>query len=155
MRAVPSAQCLSLIRSFEKGPESSWAAKPYNDPAGIPTYGWGHRIQPGDPPEIQNQGQADALALGDLTTAAAGVCDAISHYALLTDGQYAALIDFAYNVGVATFRGSTLCLYVNHASFNLVPAQFGLWVHARVNGVETVMDGLIRRRKAEVAVWLS
>lgn len=155
MRPIPQAQCLSLIRSFEKGPDGTFAATPYQDASGNWTNGWGNRCAQDAPPITL--GQANDRALANLASAAQGVCDAIygGRLPALTDGQYAALIDFAYNVGVGAFRGSTLCHFVNAAAMNLVPAQFLLWVHEKVNGVQTVMPGLIRRRQAEVDVWRS
>ena len=154
MRPIPQAQCLSLIRSFEKGPDGSFASTPYQDASGNWTNGWGHRCAQ-DAPAI-TLGQANEQALADLASAAQGVCDALpNRFDQLTDGQYAACIDFAYNVGVGAFRGSTLCHFINVAAMNLVPTQFLLWVHEKVNGVETVEPGLIRRRQAEVDVWRS
>jgi lysozyme len=82
------------------------------------------------------------------------VCNALpAVVGSLTDGQYAALIDFVFNVGAGAFNGSTLCHYIRTGNMVLAPGQFGLWVHGRVNGQEVVLPGLVRRRAAEVAVW--
>ena len=158
MRPIPSAPCLALIHAFEQGPKGGFAPEPYPDPGGLMTIGWGHLIKPGETFSLPiDQGQADALALADLTTAAVGVSNALPPKVLvaLTDGQYAACIDFAYNVGVGAFRGSSLCHLVNIGAFASVPAAFRQWVYGKVNGVETVLQGLVRRRNAEVDVWLS
>jgi lysozyme len=158
MRPIPSAPCLALIHAFEQGPKGGFAPTPYPDPGGLLTIGWGHLIKPGETfPVPIDEAKADALALADLTTAATGVSSALlpAVLAKLTDGQYAACIDFAYNLGVGAFRGSTLCHLVNAGNFALVPDAFRKWVYGRVNGVETVLQGLVRRRNAEVDVWLS
>lgn len=154
MRDIPQAPCLGLIHTFEQGPEGGFAARPYRDASGNWTIGYGHKLS-GAGDQVWTQAQADTQALADLTIAAQGVRDALPNVETLTDGQYAALIDFTFNLGVGAFRGSTLCLYVKTGAFHLVPDQFRLWVHERINGVETVETGLIRRRAAEVAVWLA
>jgi lysozyme len=157
VRAVPTGPCLSLIHEFEKGPNGSFAATRYQDPAGVPTIGWGHKLS-GTFDRLYgatlNAKEADDLALSDLTIAAIGVSNAlVSVLSTLTDNQYAALLDFAFNMGVGAFRASTLCHYINTGNMALAPGQFALWVHGRVNGVEVVLPGLVRRRAAEVAVW--
>lgn len=156
MRPIPQAPCLSLIHEFEQGPGGGFAAKPYQDPSGFWTQGWGHRL-PGPPSALSfpwTLAQADAQALLDLTDAATGVSAALpAVVSSLTDGQYAACIDFAFNLGVTAFRGSTLCFYINTGNMVLAPGQFLLWDHERINGVEQISAGLIRRRQAEVAVW--
>lgn len=157
MRPVPAAPCLGLIHEFEKGPNGSFAATRYLDPAGYPTIGWGHKLSGIFDPLYEKTltpAEADALALQDLAAAAQGVCNAIPSVAgSLTEGQYAALIDFVFNLGAGAFAGSTMCHYINTGNMALAPLQFGLWVHGRVNGVEQVLPGLVRRRAAEKAVW--
>lgn len=154
MRPIPQAPCLALIHEFEQAPGGGFAATAYQDSAGFWTIGYGHKL-PGPLSATWTQEQADIQALMDLTTAATGVSTAIDPGVLtsLTDNQYAACIDFAFNMGVGAFSGSTLCHYINVGALHLVSNQFGLWIHAKVNGVETVLSGLVRRRAAEVAVW--
>lgn len=156
MRALPTAPLLGLIHEFEQGPNGGFASVAYQDPGGVWTIGWGHAL-PGPPGLFDKPwtlAQADAQALTDLTNAATGVCAAIpAVVGGLTDGQYAAIIDFAFNLGVTAFRGSTLCYYINTGNLVLAPAQFLLWDHEKINGVEQISAGLLRRRQAEVAVW--
>jgi lysozyme len=157
MRLIPAAPCLGLIHEFEQGPNGGFAATRYADPSGYPTIGWGHRLTGILDPLYNatiNLAQADALALKDLTDAATGVCAAIpAVVGGLTDGQYAACIDFAFNLGVTAFRGSTLCFYIRTGNLVLAPGEFVKWDHERINGVEQVSAGLLRRRQAEVACW--
>ncbi len=159
MRGIPAGPCLSLIHGFE-GSGGTFEATRTQDPAGNWEIGWSHKLTGMFDPlwnaTIADLAQADTLALQDLTTAAQGVCDALEAVVDdLTDGQYGALIDFTYNVGVGAFANSTLCRLVKNGAHNLVPAEFMKWVHANVDGVETVLAGLVRRRKAEVTVWLA
>jgi lysozyme len=155
MRAVPLQPCLALLHAFEKGPGGSFAAVPYQDPAGYWTNGWGHRCA-ADAAEV-NQDQADVQALLDLDVAAVGVAATLGDVIIdsLTVGQYAALIDFTFNEGRGRFAGSTLAHCVKVGALHLVPDEFMKWVFGRVNGIETVLEGLVLRRKAEVNVWLA
>jgi len=38
-------------------------------------------------------------------------------------------------------------------SLAYVPAELAKWVYGRVNGVETKLEGLVRRRNAETQLW--
>lgn len=178
MRPVPQQLCLGLLHAFE-GKDGKFEATRAQDPGGLWEIGWSHRLTGVLDPlwnATLDAVHSDILALKDLTDAAGGLCAALSAnvqgptvwdadaqkmvpgpavpvYQTLTEGQYGALIDFTYNVGVATFRASTLCHYINTQNMTLAPGQFGLWVHGKVNGIETVLPGLVRRRAAEVAAW--
>lgn len=159
MRPVPQEPCLGLIHAFEKGPNGSFADTPYRDPVGVWTIGWGHAMagQNDAAPYPWTEAQADAQALTDLQHAAAGVCAALGPdvSAKLTEGQYAACIDFAYNVGISAFANSTLCQRIRTGQMAAVPTEFSKWKYGKVNGVETVLGGLVARRAAEVRVWLT
>lgn len=158
MRPVPEAACLSLIHGFE-GKDGTWEHTRAQDPGGLWEIGWSHRLSGGEDPlwnvTIDTQGKADALALSDLAVAALGVQHGIGDVmtAELTEGQYAALIDFTYNLGVAQFVNSTLCRLVREGNLTRAPDEFGKWVYGTVDGKHVVLDGLVRRRKAELVVW--
>lgn len=158
MRAIPTAACLALVHEFE-GSQGAFEATRAQDPAGNWEIGWSHKLSGPDDPlwfATFDQDQADAQALADLATAARGVCVALGDVAAsLTDNQYAACIDFAYNEGVSRFAGSTLCHRIVTGSMGLVPAEFGKWVYGSQDGVEVKLNGLVRRRAAEVQVWLA
>lgn len=151
MRPVPPA-VLSLIHEFEQGPKGGFAAKAYNDPAGIPTIGWGHRIVPGDllSGATITEAEADATAMQDLEHAANAIClilgDAVTK---LSDNQYAALIDFTFNLGASRFGGSTLCKLIKEGDLTSAAGEFGKWVYV----AGQVSAGLQRRRAAEKALW--
>ena len=158
MRPVPAEPCLGLISAFEKGPDGSFAAEPYKDPVGVWTVGWGHALadQNAGAPYPWDKARADQQALDDLQTAAQGVCASLGTVVdSLTEGQYAACIDFAFNCGVSAFANSTLSQRIRTGQLAAVPNEFGKWKYGRVNGVETVLPGLVTRRAAEVRVWLT
>lgn len=154
MRAVPYAICLTLIFEFE-GDAGRFRPVPALDPAGNWEIGWGHKLAgpsfAGGPLDAAG---AEALARADLSAAALDVCNAINGAAaLLTDNQYAALIDFAFNEGGDKFAGSTLAALVKKGMFAAAANQFGRWTYMHVNGQPVQAPGLIRRRAAELKLW--
>jgi GH24 family phage-related lysozyme (muramidase) len=67
----------------------------------------------------------------------------------LSDGQFAALCDFAFNVGTTALRKSTLLKRLHEGRDVDVPAQFRRWVSAGGR----VLPGLKTRREAEIALF--
>lgn len=151
MRPVPAA-CLGLIHQFE-----GFRATRYIDVAGNPTIGWGHLLS--DPSDmlwdsVLSVVQADALAETDLALRAAGpLCADLAPEIVdaLTEGQYAALVDFVFNEGIGHWHASTARTDVINGALLSVPAELNKWVYAG----GAVQNGLVRRRAAEVALWQS
>lgn len=116
----------------------------YQDPRGIWTIGYGHTgdVHPG---QTITHEQAVALLFSDLRAAVRCVNEAVT--VKLTQSQFDALVDFAFNIGMTNFRHSTLLRDVNEGRFPEALAQFRLWDHC--GGV--VNTGLLRRRNAEAA----
>lgn len=69
----------------------------------------------------------------------------------LNDNQFGALVSFAYNIGLDAFEKSTLLRLLNGGDFKSVPAQMRRW--NKNDG--KVMQGLINRREAEIALWFT
>ena len=69
----------------------------------------------------------------------------------VNQGQFDALVDFAYNAGVGALAKSTLLKRVNEERFDDVPAEFMKWT----KGGGKVLPGLVKRREAEKALFLS
>lgn len=122
----------------------------YPDPGtgGEPwTIGVGHTSAVG-PPDVKKGmkiTKADALDIlkKDLATFEAGVRKAVK--VPLTDSQFAALVSFAFNVGLGNFRKSSVLRAVNLGQHDKVPGRMGLWVKA----AGRVLPGLVKRRRAE------
>ena len=118
--------------------------KAYQDSVGRWTIGYGHTggVKEGD--ECSND---DALAWleGDISR----VVDQINRdvRVKLTQGEFDALVDFGYNLGVYALEHSTLWTKLQAGDFDGAAAQFPLWDHA--GGVEVA--GLLTRRLAEQA----
>ena len=112
-------------------------ARLYNDAANYCTIAYGHLIKlaPCDgtePEEFRNgvtRARGTEILRKDMEKAERAVM-ALTDVEL-TDGQYAALCDFVYNVGSGNFSSSTLRKVVNAAQFDRVPSQFRRWVFAR------------------------
>ena len=138
-------EAYDLARTFE-----GLRLEPYRDPAGFWTVGHGHLLSrdrsdaqyPAITPE-----EAEALLADDMGNAARSVARLCP--VALTDGQFAALIDFAFNLGAGNLQVSTLRRMVNRGEHNEAREQFGRWVYAGA----VKLPGLVRRRAAEAALF--
>ena len=89
-----------------------------------------------DPPRRFNQGIAQ-IAVMTLVSVS------------LSDGQYAALCDFVYNVGATNLQKSELLRAVNAKQFDRVPTQMLRWVNAGGRPIA----GLKTRRNREIDLF--
>jgi lysozyme len=164
LRASPA--CLAVIKGSEQ-----CRLKAYLDTkkGRVPTIAWGHtaNVKMGD---TCTQAQADAWLISDVSYAESIVKKAVT--IPLTQGQFDALVSFAYNVGHGKVGGpsglvvlkngnpSTLLRLVNAGEVggrdpvtgNLIGAagEFGKWVYDE--GVK--LGGLVTRRAAEAALFM-
>lgn len=138
---------LALIEAFE-----GFRGKAYRCPAGVLTIGYGHTSMAGPPAVKAGQSmtrvEAAKVLERDLGDFGAGVQDMVRTD--LSDHQYAALVSFAYNVGLGAFRSSSVLRAVNARDFESVPRRLNLWVKAGPR----VLPGLVRRRAAEGALFM-
>ena len=67
----------------------------------------------------------------------------------LADGQFDALVSFAFNLGGGALQRSTLRRKVNREEHDAVPAEFRRWVWAGGRKLK----GLVRRREAEAGLY--
>lgn len=128
--------------------------EPYYDPVGLPTIGYGHLLSrkawaPLEQFPAITVAQAEALLRADLLKAAGAVMRLVK--VKLNANQIAALIDFVFNAGAGNFEISTVRKVINRGDFASVPAQLMRWVYAK--GVK--LPGLVKRRKAEAALWVA
>lgn len=130
--------------------------KLYNDAAGFCTIGYGHLIkkQSCDGTEKKEfssgitEAHGEEILVVDMNWAKYSVMNAVS--VELTQGQYAALVDFVFNVGSGNFRSSTLLRKVNARHHDNVPFQLRRWVRAGGK----VWQGLVTRRESEIDLYL-
>ena len=137
-----------LCRRFE-----GLSLKPYPCPAGIPTIGYGStRYADGRAVTLHDApittDQAEALLLLTLKRDyLPGVLKASPGLAA-RPGVLAAVVDFAYNLGIGHYEGSTLRRKVDAGDWAGAKAEFGKWV----KGGGQVLPGLVKRRAAEAAL---
>jgi lysozyme len=132
-----------------------FVGQPYNDAARYCTIGYGHLIHlapcDGSIREDFKKGisepQGTEILRDDMGKAERGVMTLVDIE--LTDGQYGALCDFVFNVGVGNFRNSTLRKRVNAGDHERVPFEFRRWVFA--GGKK--LPGLASRREKEIALF--
>jgi lysozyme len=125
----------------------------YVCPAGYPTIGYGTVYKPDGtkvtmehPPITQET--AEAWLLHELRhNYLAGVLKA-SPSLLARPRALGALTDFAYNLGVARYRSSTLRKRVDAQDWEAAKEELMKWVR----GGGKVLPGLVRRRQAEAAL---
>jgi lysozyme len=136
-----NAAGVALVKEFE-----GLHLTPYLCPARYWTIGYGHvrTVRQG---MVITQEQAAQLLDDDLRIAERAVARMVQ--VPLTDNQFAALVDFVFNVGTPNFERSTLLQLLNRGWYEQVPAQFARW--NRAAGEE--MGGLARRRAAEARLW--
>lgn len=139
---------IDLIHSFEQ-----LKLKAYPDPGskdGKPyTVGWGSTGMDIGPGTVWTKEQADARFAKDLAKFELGVNQAVT--VPLTQGQFDALVSFAYNLGLGSLRTSTLLKMLNEGLYANAADQLLRWN----KNDSVVMAGLTRRRKAERALFLS
>lgn len=142
---------VSLIENFE-----GLRLVAYQDAVGVWTIGYGHTgactaIGKGDVcagMTITNA-QAQTLLQSDLAYFENGVNNLLARS--VNPNQFAALVSFAYNLGLGALAHSTLLSLVNDGDDAAAAQQFGLWVYA---GGQRLY-GLVRRRAAEAALFSS
>jgi lysozyme len=144
-KAAGGAACAAVLLAFVPKFEGM-VLRGYKDPIGIVTACAGHTKTAvlGKP---YTREQCQALLIEDLAEHAEGVNGCTPD---LTDGQRAAAISFAYNVGVAKYCGSTFARKLN-AKDPKACDELSRWTLA--GGRE--LRGLVTRRAAEREICLS
>ncbi len=144
------AEAAFLAESFE-----GLSLEPYHDPVGYPTIGYGHLLSREPNADLarwaplSDRDAAFRLLMKDMSRAAGSV-DRLIDVPLSVE-QEAALIDFAFNCGSGNLMASTLRRVINRGEYGNAPDQFRRWVFARGR----MLAGLVRRREAEVRLWLA
>ncbi len=128
---------------------------PYHDVAHFCTIGYGHLIKQArcngtEPAEFRNgisEPRGSEILVGDMEQAQIAVLTKTK--VPLSEGQYAALCDFVYNVGTGNFAKSSLLTAVNKQQFDRVPAQFRRWSKA----TGRVIKGLKVRNEERIKLF--
>ena len=144
MRQV-TEEGLNLIKRFE-----GFSHTIYTCPAGYPTIGYGHVVLAHEQDQFAagvTQAEATELLRRDVRIAERAVLRLIS--VPLTDGQFDALVSFAFNLGAGALQRSTLRRKVNRGEHEGVPEELMKWVWAAGKR----LAGLVRRRGAEALAY--
>lgn len=138
-----SQRGIDLIKSFE-----GCELRAYKDAVDVWTIGYGHTVgvKEGD---VITQAQAGRMLADDLVIYEQGVQSLVKR--TLTQGQFDALVSFAFNVGLGALGKSTLLRLLNSGDYASASQQFARWNKAGGR----VLSGLTRRREAERALFVS
>jgi lysozyme len=139
--------------------------KPYQCPALLWTVGVGHVIDPNHAKvkladrkqlpipagwdRVLTMAEVDEILRKDLSRFEAGVLRLCPKGA--TQGQFDALVSFAFNVGLGNLQNSTLRMKHNRGEYEAAAEEFLKWNKAGGK----VLKGLDNRRKDERALYLS
>ena len=129
----------------------------YEDSAHYCSIAYGHLIKRApcdgsEPAEFLagvSREQGSTILVADMAVAQRAVMLSINPEIPLTDGQFAALCDFVYNVGSRLFKKSTLLKVINNKEFDLVPQQLRRYSVAG----NKVVEGLKHRREREITLF--
>ena len=144
MKTSPAG--ISLIQEFE-----GRRLEAYKCPAGIWTIGYGHTSAAGAP-EVKpgmviTKQEANDILIRDLVKYENAVDRLVK--VPLTQNQFDALVSFTFNVGEGALAKSTLLKKLNAGNYDAVPAELMKWT----KGGDKELPGLVRRRRAEAAMW--
>ncbi len=149
-----SERGLKLVKDFEGCLKPIGGGKfvPYICPAGVLTIGRGTTNLDGkkfDKYSVWTQAQCDAAFAVDMEKYEAAVHRRVK--VPLNQNQFDALVSFTYNCGEGNLAKSTLLKRVNAGDFKGAANQFAAWN----KGAGKVLNGLVRRRAAEAALFRS
>jgi len=147
---------LALIKQKE-----GFEAKPYLCPAKVPTIGYGATYYPKDYSIIALRGKRVTLNDPEISELTASVLlknmlrvyeTGVNSFTRddINQNQFDALVSFAYNLGVANLKGSTLLKKVNkNPTDKSIRAEFMKWTYA--DGKQ--LKGLVTRREQEADLY--
>lgn len=144
---------LKIIKEFE-----GLRTKSYLCPANKLTIGFGHTGPDVHIGQVINEREAEQLLQGDLIYFEHGVSELIGS---ATENEFSAMVCLAYNIGLGLptkknpkgggFYASSVRRFHNQGNKGLAANSFMLWI----KGGGKTLPGLIRRRSAERALYLS
>lgn len=138
-----SAEGLELLKQAE-----GFRSQTYLDVAGYPTIGYGHRlVHPEYFPGGITEAQGEVLLLRDVALAEQAVERLVK--VSLNQGQFDALVDFAFNLGAGQLAASTLLSDLNEGGYEAAARQLLRWDHAG----DVEVASLKARREAEFRLW--
>lgn len=152
---------LDLIKYWERNPKTGdFYPDAYDDGEGVWTIGWGTIRWDLRRPVARGEKITRAEAERQLIKEVQRVEDAIdqSIKVSLTPNQFSALCVWGYNCGIGWITGkghqqATFIKRLNQGDYAAVPRGLLQFTHGAVSGKH--YDGLLKRRKQEIKLWLS
>jgi lysozyme len=139
---------IELIKTFE-----GFKSAPYKCPAGIPTIGYGATFYPnGKKVTMTDKALTETESVELLKHMLISFEKYVDSYCRddINQNQFDALVSFAYNLGPANLKSSTLLKKVNtNPADESIKLEFMKWVKA---GGKT-LKGLVARREAESKLY--
>jgi len=139
------SKAYALIRLFE-----GCVLHAYQDVVGVWTIGYGTTdgVRPG---MVIDKETAELMMEKDVQHRLSVIGDWITA-PQVTDNEISAILSLVYNIGLKAFHHSQLLYHLNSGDPKAEVAQhFMSWIHAGGR----IIPGLVNRRKAEMAVFLS
>ncbi|MBY9067241.1 lysozyme [Hyphomonas sp. WL0036] len=142
-----SAKGLELIKGFE-----GFRSRASRLPDGRWIVGYGHTKTARAGLEVTPEDAELVLAHADLPPVEQLIHDEV--LAPLTQNEFDALVSFAWNIGVGAFQSSSVLANLNEGDRLSAAADMWLWRKGRVGGEVKIIDALVRRRAAEISLFL-
>jgi lysozyme len=143
-----SNNLIELIKKFE-----GFSAKPYLCPAKVVTIGYGNTFYANGEKVKLTDAPINELQAVELLKQTLGQYEkAVDSYCVdsLTQNQFDALVDFAYNCGNGNLKSSTLLKKVNaNPNDKTIALEFAKWN----KGGGKILNGLVKRRAAESELY--
>lgn len=136
-----SEEALGLVKRWE-----GLKLQAYRCPADVWTIGYGHTAT-ARPGQVISETQATRLLMEDLARFEAAIERLVR--VPLSDGQFGALVSWAFNVGEGAAARSGLIRRLNKGEYDAVPGELARWNKA----AGKVVPGLSNRRAAEAGLW--
>ena len=138
-----SAAGLDLLKKSE-----GFRDRVYSDVAGFRTIGFGHRLAAAESyPDGITLPRAESILAADIAISESAVKRLVR--VPLTQGQFDALVDFVFNLGMARLASSTLLRYLNAGRYDDAAWQLLVWDHAG----SRELAALKLRRESEFRLW--
>ena len=137
----------ALIKEFE-----GLRLESYVCPAGKLTIGYGHAFGDVSKGQKITRDEAEKILEKDIEYFTKGIKTYLK--VPIAPNQLGALVSFCFNIGIGKFKTSTLLKKINAKDFDGASKEFLRWNKATIDGKLTVLDGLTKRRKAEMEIFL-
>ncbi|KCZ98854.1 putative lysozyme [Hyphomonas polymorpha PS728] len=143
-----SARGLDLIKGFE-----GFRPRASRLPDGRWIVGYGHTRTARPGLAVSPRDAELVLVHSDLPPIEQLIQDEV--LAPLTQNEFDALVSFAWNIGPGAFQSSGVLSNLNEGDRLAAASDMWLWRRGRVSGEVKIIDALVRRRAAEISLFLT